>query len=278
MIQALLPLLGSAGGAAAAGAAGSAGGAASAMNLVGLLGGGSKKGGGDMIKSMLTGPGTTIGGVKSALQFVNSIRAGRQADNAQPAYVDPAQAAMLDEIIQKRRSIESGSAYAPQMADINAAQAGVIQGVTQLAGGDTAAAMQGLLASQSTASRMKNQLLAQANQQNQFYTSLGTDLMNRISDRSLQLQLANRSQKRAEWAQYRQDSFANAANAVARLDTDALMDILSRDNAASPATMEPPVPNAEQQARQLNPIVSMLSADSGLGGAPDTGLISLLAK
>lgn len=274
MLAALLPLISSLGaGSAAAGASGS-GLSAILPLLTGGMGGAPSTGkstgidAGGILKNLLTGPGSTIGGVKSGLQMINAFKDRRQADNYNPSLQDPMQLAMLDEIQQKRRSIQSGTAYAPQMEDINASQAGVIQGILGAGSGSAATTIQGLLASQSTAGRVKNQIFSQAAGQEQYYSALGTDLMNRISDRTLQLQLMNMSQNRAEWAQGKQDAFANATNAAARFDPSHLVDIFKRNAGAD--NHPDNVLNPEAQARSLEPLRSILSSDSGLGPVTDT--------
>jgi hypothetical protein len=165
----------------------------------------------------------------SIIQGLQANKANKQANALQPAQYDPIQLSMLDEIQQRRQSLLTGSAFAGQMGGIDQAQAGVNRAIVNSSGGDVSASIQGLLASQSNAGRAKNQLYAGADAQQQMYTELGAGLMNRISDRALQLQLAQQGQNRAVWAQKSQDAYANAGNAASRMDPSMLLDLLQRD-------------------------------------------------
>ena len=158
-----------------------------------------------------------MGLLKGGQQARGASRDRQAADNLQPSLYDPQQQAFLAEINQKRKSINSGSAYAADMGDINQSQAGTDQAIVQAAGGDTAGTIQGLLSAQQGAGRLKNQGLAQSDADNQFYNTFGNNLLGNMSARSLQLQLAEQAQNRAQWAQQSQDSYGNLTNGAARL-------------------------------------------------------------
>lgn len=221
------------------------------------------------------GAGALIGLLKGAGQGAGAKRDQRAADNLQPSLYDPQQQAFLAEINQKRKSINSGSAYAADMGDINQSQAGTNQAIVQTAGGDSAGTIQGLLAAQQGAGRLKNQVLGQAGQEGQFYNTFGNNLLANISGRAMQLQLAQQTQKRAQWAQKSQDSFANITNGVARMGDGGgsemnWLDMFQRHE--SPNLGGADMGNAEQQAMNMKPIQSMLSpetpVDPGMTGLP----------
>lgn len=163
------------------------------------------------------GAGALIGLIKGASQGAGARKDQRAADNLQPSLYDPQQQAFLAEINQKRRSINSGSAYAADMGDINQSQAAANSAIVQAGGGDSAGTIQGLLAAQQGAGRLKNQVLGQAGGEGQFYDTFGNNLLANMSGRVMQLQLAQQAQKRAQWAQKSQDSYANLTNAAGRM-------------------------------------------------------------
>lgn len=209
------------------------------------------------------GAGALLGGGTAAAQSIQAKKAKEKADGLMPSLYDPMQLAMLAEIQQKRKSLLSGSAYAGQMNAIDQSTAGTNRAIVQAMGGDVGGALQGLLQAQSGAARAKNQVLGQAGQQEQFYTTLGADFANQVSNRALQLQMAGMSQARAEWAQSAQDAYANAANAASRMDANALLDVLKGVTNAERGSSMPSLPSTtqtpEQAARALNPIQSVIS-------------------
>jgi len=156
----------------------------------------------------------------TTLGLIQSARANkmlRKADNAAPSLYDAQQQAYLSEINQKRRSIQSGSAYAGQLGQIDQGMAGTQQAVVQSSGGDATGTLQGLLASQAVANRGKNEAFAQEGQQQLQYDTLGSALTNKMADRAMQLQLARSLQLRAQGMQKKQDAFANTMGGLARL-------------------------------------------------------------
>lgn len=188
--------------------------------------------------SVIPGVGTAIGaGTGAAFGILQGIigmgkanKAGNQANNLQPPLYDPQQLAMLDEIQQRRKSLQTGSAFAGGMGLIDSTTAGTNQAITEVTGGDIGNTIQGLLSAQSNAGIAKNQLLGESDTQNQFYSTLGADLQSKISSRAMELQLAMQAQKRAEWAQGKQDATGNLNAGVALTDPGSIdwMDLLKR--------------------------------------------------
>jgi hypothetical protein len=212
----LMPIISSAIGAIGAGGAGAGAATAGAAGLG---------------KMLSNGSGALFELISGGAQAMKANKASSQADRLQPPLYDPQQLALLDEINHRRRSLQTGSAYAGQMAAIDSTTAGVNQAITELAGGNTSSAIQGLLASQSNAARAKNQVLGQEGEETQFYSQLGVNMQGMVSQRALELQLAQQSQKRAEWAQGMQDSYGNIGNAAARFNGGQLLDILKKSMA-----------------------------------------------
>ena len=110
----------------------------------------------------------------------------------------------------------------------------------------------------------KNAVLARGDQNKSYYTTFASDLQNKIAQRSLELNLAQRSQKLAEWAQGSQDAFGNLTNAAARTDTSAIdwSDILARHSKNPYSTMTEDQINA---AAVGNPMDASLGTPSTAG-------------
>lgn len=177
--------------------------------------------GGGKIKEALNKPRQLTGAAAATtLGLIQSARANkmlRKADNAAPSLYDAQQQAYLSEINQKRRSIQSGSAYAGQIGQIGQNMAGTQQAVLQSSGGDSTGTLSGLLASQAVANRGNNEVFAQEGQQQLQYDTLGSALTNKMADRAMQLQLAKSLQLRTQGMQKKQDAYANTMGGLARL-------------------------------------------------------------
>lgn len=215
------------------------------------------------------GSGGPMGSVKGLVQMLSAGENKRDANALMPGLYDPMQMALLDEIQQKSRSLNSGSSFAADMGAIDATTAGTQQAITQVTGGNVAGTIEGLLAAQTNANRAKNQVLGQADQQNYNYTALGTDLQNRISARAMELQLAMSQQNRVEWGQNKQDGWGNVAAGAALADPGKInwMEILQRHSSQQPLslTQAPAQTTPMQDARMMQPIQNVLSPDSGFG-------------
>ena len=229
-------------GAAGAGAAGAGAAGAGAIGNIGTLIG--------------AGGGTILSGIESGIEMFKANKAKKAANNLIPDLYDPNQLAMLSELNQLRKSYNSGSAFSNDMSSIDANTAATQEQIARATSGDIGATISGLLMSQNAANVGKNAVLAQGNAQRKYYNTFASDLQNKIAQRSLELQLAQMSQKRAEWAQNSQDAFGNMANAAARTNPQDInwADIFSRHG----NTAESPALNPEQQARLLEPKLSII--------------------
>lgn len=140
-----------------------------------------------------------VGLATGALQQLQAFNLKKKADAAFPDQVDPNQASFLAELGQKRRSIETGADVQAQMNAADDSLATASDAITTNAGGNSSAAIQGILQAQANAGITKNQALA-GGQARQFnYDTAYGQLMGSIAARKLQLQLARSSQLRAEW-------------------------------------------------------------------------------
>jgi len=189
--------------------------------IMAMLGKNAAGQGGGKINEALNKPKQLTGAAAfTTLGLIQSARANkmlRKADNAAPSLYDANQQAYLSEINQKRRSIQSGSAYAGQLGQIDQGMAGTQQAIVQSSGGDSTGTLSGLLASQAVANRGKNETFAQEGQQQLQYDTLGSALTNKMADRAMQLQLAKSLQLRTQGMQKKQDAFANTMGGLARI-------------------------------------------------------------
>ena len=226
-------------GAAGAGAAGasSAGGSQILMKLLGSQAGkGSSSG---VMGNISNTRASLLGAGIGIIQGLKARKAKKAADALMPPASDPTQLAFLAEMNQKRRSLNTGSAFAANMGYLKQAAAGTNQAIVQAGGGDVAGTMQALLGSQANIARGMNQVLGQADEQQKFYNTFASDLTNKIAQRRMELALSKSLQKRAEWAQYSQDAYANLTNAAARgMGVSDWADILKRKS-----TPNTPAPN-----------------------------------
>ncbi len=211
-----------AGGAAKGGAAaggGASGGGGMMSKLGGMMGkgggggeGGGKSGGGIMDKVKGISGKSTTRNLSLATGLIQSIQANKlkkRAESAFPDLVDPSQAGFLAELGQKRKSLDTGSAFATGMQNIDASQAGTNEAITRASGGDTGATMQALLQGQRVAGDSKNAVLAQGQQQQLAYTQAYQGMLDQIAGRKLQLQMQRSQQAQAEWAAKQKSASSN---------------------------------------------------------------------
>jgi hypothetical protein len=184
-----------------------------ALPMISKAAGGASGAGGSKAMGGLMGVAT------GALQKIQAGKLKREADAALPDKVDPQQAAMLAELNQKRRSIETGADFQSAVQQANAGQATANDAITKASGGDIGATMQGLLQAQQGAGAIKNQAIAQGQTQQQFYDNAAGQLQREMSARTLQLQMLESQQKRAEWNTKIQRSGQNMQAGMAQTET-----------------------------------------------------------
>jgi hypothetical protein len=236
-------------GASLAGGAGAAGGGSQILSkLLSKPGGGGATGGNSDILGKLTGAlnNKGLGAIeRTAFGFLQSLKARRakkQAEALMPGASDPTQLAFLAEMNQKRKALNTGSEFAADMGYLKQTAAGMNQAIVQAGGGDVAGTMQALLSGQANVGRSMNQVLARADEQQKFYNTFSSDLVNKIAQRRMEIALSKSYQKRAEWAQGAQDSYANISNSAARMSTSDWADMLKRSSSGgSPSITPPPV-------------------------------------
>jgi len=196
-------------------------GTAIGSSLGGMIGGkvgsGGKSSGGGASSGTGSAVGAGMGIATGLLQQFQANKLKKQADSAFPSLVDPAQAGFLAELDQKRRSIETGAAFQSGMDAIDETNAGTNAAIVKTTGGDVGSTIQSLLQAQRGAAGAKNQVLAQGQSKQFQYDSLYKNMMDQISARQLQLQMAKSGQARAEWASKQQGASQNLQAGMAGL-------------------------------------------------------------
>lgn len=153
--------------------------------------------------------GAGIGLATALIQNIQANNLKKKAESAMPPNIDPRQASFLAELNQKRKAIDTGADFASGINTINQTNAGTNNAIVNSSGGDAGNTLQGLLQSEGVANQGKNNVIAQGQQQQMQYNSMFNDLNNKISARSLQLQMYRSQQARAEWAQKKQSASQN---------------------------------------------------------------------
>jgi hypothetical protein len=193
ILQSILPVAGTAAGSAIGGPAGGM--------IGGQLGkmGANAIGGSNNPQTMSQQAGQMGMGI-GIMQMLQGMQSKKQGQNFIPSYEDPRQLAMLAEINQKRKSLETGADVASAINAANQAQAATQAGIVKSTGGDIGGTVQALLQSERNTAGARNQALAQGAQRQLQYTGLAKDLLDNIEARKLQLQMYRSQQKMAEWA------------------------------------------------------------------------------
>lgn len=186
-------------------------------------GGGERKKGGGFLDSIMgraksDSSKATSGAMGIGMGIIQSIQAKKLKDRANSAFpdlVDPSQAAFLSELGQKKKSLDTGSAFATGMQNIDATQAGTNEAITRASGGDTGATMQALLQGQRVAGDSKNAVIAQGQNQQLAYTQMYQGMLDQIAARKLQLQMQRSQQAQAEWAAKQKSASQNLMTGIA---------------------------------------------------------------
>src|SRR3954471_16539096 len=113
-ISSLLPMAGTAVGGAFGGPLG-----ATLGGFAGKMLGGAVNGGGQQSMGQQAG---NMGQMLGMGQMMQGAQDKKQANGFFPSYEDPRQTALLAEIAQKRKSLETGAAFADQIQNANQAQ------------------------------------------------------------------------------------------------------------------------------------------------------------
>jgi hypothetical protein len=177
--------------------------------------------------SVVPGVGTAVGmGIGSAVgNLVDTSVAKNKADNARPLMEDPEQRALLEEIRAKRMSTEMGTDITTQAAigEVADAAEATRGSLVRATGGNAGQTVDALLKSQKMQQQGVNNAVAQAQTRIPFYTSLQDQMLDRLSQRKLELTLLDKAQAAAEEAQYGKENTMNIMSGVASGKYDELL-------------------------------------------------------
>jgi len=177
-----------------------------------MLGGAMSSGGGGTMGQQAGQAGAGLG----VLQMMQGMKSKKEADNYFPSYEDPRQLALLTEIQQKRKSLETGADFSEAVSSANQAQAATQAGIVKSTGGDVGGTIQGLLQSERNTAGARNQAYAQGAGEQRANTALYQNILNGIEARKLQLGMQQSQQKRAEWAQSMKEGKQNFLTGLAK--------------------------------------------------------------
>lgn len=169
---------------------------------------------GAAVGSALPGYGTAIGAAVGAV--AGGIGAGVKQKKANEAQgipvVDPAERARMAALEQTSKSLSSGSDVATKQGILQQKNIGraAQNAISRSTGGDVGSTIDALLKSQKATQSGVNQAVAQSANRLPYFDNAASQLRTRMSQRRLELDLLNRSQKVAENAQARTDANVNA--------------------------------------------------------------------
>lgn len=169
---------------------------------------------GSAIGSLIPGIGTVAGAGVGAL--AGGISAGlkqkRSNESQQIPLVDPAEVARLAQLEQSRKSINAGTDAMTQLGIQQQQNVGraTQSGISKMTGGDVGGTIDALLKSQKATQGGQNNVIAQSGARLPYFENAQNGLLNRITQRKLELGLLDRSQRVAEAAQAQTDNNINA--------------------------------------------------------------------
>lgn len=154
------------------------------------------------------GLGSAIGGqIDSSAQSVRSKRVGVPIQS-------PMTEQLMAEADAKRRNLGAGVGFAPGRRMVGEQLATTQEAIGRYGGGDTAGTVQGLIRAQRIAGLQTNQLSAALGQREQFFTSMLSDLTNRIEQRKFDIAMYEKLANKAQSVQSQKDSTQNLFGAM----------------------------------------------------------------
>lgn len=175
-------------------------------SLIGEILGGAA---GSVIPGLGTAAGSTAGNILGGT--IDSLISGRKEEASTPMLEDPTQRLLLEEIRNKRRSIEQGTDVATQAALGEADLSGesTRNAVVRATGGNAAQTIDALLKTQRLEDRAKNAAIGTSQSKIPFLQGLEEQLTEKISQRALDLNMFNRVKAGAEKAQFGKEALMN---------------------------------------------------------------------
>lgn len=161
--------------------------------------------------------GSILSTTTGMLQNLQAKKLDQRAQSAMPSLIDPNQSSYLAELNQKRKSLETGSAFASANQAADTAQAQASNAIVNASGGDVGSTIQSLLQSQRAANDSKNNAIGQGQAQQLAVNNAYQDMLDQVSGRKLQLQMYNTQRLRALEAQKKTFANQNMNAGISRL-------------------------------------------------------------
>ena len=158
--------------------------------------------------------GAVIGGAVGGL---SANKRKNEAESSQNISLqDPNEVSRLQRLDQIVKNLERGTDTLTQnkISEVQKMGAQTQGAISKVSGGDVGATTQGLLQAQRNVQTGTNQALADRGQLGMF-SGLAANLAQRVSQRSLELQLLNRNQQTAEYAQGAKENNVSGLGAIA---------------------------------------------------------------
>lgn len=178
--------------------------------------------------SVLPGLGTQVGGIAGNItgSLIDSAIAGRREEASTPMLEDPAQRLLLEEVRNKRKSIEQGTDVATQtgLAEADLSGESTRNAVVRATGGNAGQTIDALLKTQRLEDRAKNSVIATSQKLTPFYQNMEEQLTDKIAQRALDLNMFNRVQAGAEKAQFGKEAISNLMAGQATGTFDSLIE------------------------------------------------------
>lgn len=154
--------------------------------------------------------GAAVGAGAGLSQIIKGKKDQQRADAVMPSDVDSNQGAFLAELNQKRNAMNTGAQYTSSIDAVNDNLGNTESVISENSGGDASGMISSLLKSQAVANQGVGQVEAQGEQAEGTYTGMYGDLLNKMTQRKMELGLLKRAQaqsdatteKKAGWANF----------------------------------------------------------------------------
>ncbi len=162
-----------------------------------------------------TAIGAVVGGVAGGISGANK----KKANEMTLPLEDQTQIEIFNELKRKQKALEAGSTYQAQKDIINQAGYKTMESIVKITGGDVGATVAALSGAQKATGRSMNELFAEMSAEGLKLNVLMEGLVEKISNRKLQIQAYEKSQAMVAAAQ-QQQNLTNMAMAALANDSE----------------------------------------------------------
>ena len=199
----------------------------------GLFSGSKGGGGGEILGTVGNIIGSATKMLPSMIQYGVSAHKARQAEKMTPGVYNPLQTDLLQEIKAKKKALETGTAYAPQMSAISQSGAQAIRAAQNL-GSDSGMMLSALSGINRSTGRNMNEMFGQMSQEGVQLSNLMNNLTQQMANRQYQISMADKLQRLAASKQAMKESQQNLMTGLSLgLDKMNIGDITKGTNLAN---------------------------------------------